>query len=162
MLTNESVLAVNFTKFTATVANNAVLLKWTAADAENNNYFEVEKSADAIHFTAIAKVKAIKNNYTYTYTDNNFNVSNTNVYYRIKSVDNNNESSVSKIVLVNFSEAFQILNIYPNPSNSVLNVYINNLIGDAAINIYDANGKLVLHAQKIFKTKQLLRLIYRL
>ena len=99
---------------------NTVSLKWSTASETNNDYFQVERSADGIVFTPILNVNGAGSStktLTYSTSDNEplAGIS----YYRLKQVDYDGQFSYSEIVSVeihNLNEDFKF-NAFPNPSN---------------------------------------------
>ncbi len=74
------------------------LIKWKTATETNNDYFEVERSLDAVNFEPINRVNTTENSYkvkTYVYKDY-YNL-NTYAYYRLKQVDLDGSFTYSNI-----------------------------------------------------------------
>jgi hypothetical protein len=103
-------------------SNNKLL--WKTASELNNNYFELERSSDAINFTAIGRVQGSGNSTTmreYTAVDENPNKGVT--YYRLNQVDYNGQSSSSGIISIDRNRKdFGIKAIRPNPTNDNVNI----------------------------------------
>lgn len=144
-------LPVSFTSFLGERKNNAIQLNWNISCENNSKGFEVEKSLDGIRFTKIGFVtsKATSNNCTnlnYVYTDDK-NIT-TYCYYRLKQIDVDGNSCISKIVFVKADgkKDFIVSNIYPNPAKEKINVSLINNTNDRFIQyeIVDANGKKIL------------------
>jgi len=92
-------------------------LFWTTATEINNDYFIVQKSADARTFTNIGTVKGHGNSNTsnqYTFIDETSPQKAS--YYRLKQIDFDGNYSFSKILGIESSKGDQDINIYPNPS----------------------------------------------
>jgi len=139
-------LPVSFTSFTAVRNNNENLLQWSLIQQANSNYFNVQRSTDAVNFTTIGKVNASGNTtaqQNYSYTDNAFTTANT-VYYRLQETDKNGISIYSKIVSLQMNQKGIALTISPNPVKDVLNMIISNVAGNASLYVFDANGKKLL------------------
>jgi hypothetical protein len=67
-------LPITLTSFTAKAVNQSVLLNWNTASEENNDYYEVQHSADGKSFTTIGKVNGAGTSNAskdYTFTDEN-------------------------------------------------------------------------------------------
>jgi hypothetical protein len=111
-------LGVNLTHFEANLVDRNVLLKWTTDSEWNNDYFEVEKSQDALHFSSLGTVQG--QGTTNSPTDYLFKdeqpVIGTN-YYRLKQVDFDGTTTYSDIrtVVLESSEM-----LYPNPASDIL------------------------------------------
>jgi hypothetical protein len=121
----------------------------------NNQRFEVERSTDALKFTALGTVatKAINGNHqgqlNYQFTDAN-PAPGVN-YYRIRQIDKDGSSEYSKMVKVsyNIQESNSIVrNYYPNPVSDKLFIQLGAGIRQVeAVRFTDASGK-ILSAQK--------------
>ncbi len=96
-----NILPVQLLSFSAQRKDNANLLTWTTATEINNNYFMIERSEDALLFEEIGQVSGNGNsnqllNY-YFQDDRAFqNV----IYYRLKQVDFDGQSTFSDIILL--------------------------------------------------------------
>lgn len=72
---------------------------WSTISEINNNYFQLEKSNNAIDFKTIFKINGLKNSLelnNYIFVDKEYNES--IVYYRLKQVDLNNQFEYSRII----------------------------------------------------------------
>lgn len=101
-----------------------VLCTWVTASETGNNYFEVERSGDGVHFSSIGLVAGAGNStqqLTYSFTDENplKGIS----YYRLKQTDFNGLYQYSGWSEVSF-DAPQMLTAYPNPSNGKFTVQL--------------------------------------
>ena len=56
---NESALPVRFGSLEATVQNQRLLIKWSTLTETNNDYFDIEVSADGKHFTKLATTQSL-------------------------------------------------------------------------------------------------------
>ncbi len=138
-----SVLPVEITSFNAKCNGSSVSLTWQTASESNNNYFVLERSADGIHFEAIATIPTQNGNSSitqyYSATDNQPLA--TKAYYRLKQVDINEHYSYSSVTVVTCNDAVSIepnITIYPNPAVDYMNVNIKNLKGTKQLTIYNA------------------------
>ncbi|MEI2739645.1 MAG: T9SS type A sorting domain-containing protein [Chitinophagaceae bacterium] len=117
-------LPVEMTEFKGTLQNNkSVLLQWTTSAEYGSKHFELEKSIDGINFRKIATIQAAGNsnsprNYSYIdrepLTEKN--------YYRLKSVDIDNDSRLSNIVLVKVPNLTQDIQVLGNPFKDFIRV----------------------------------------
>ena len=121
-------------------------MNWTTASESNNNYFELERSADGINFVAIEKINSQNSNSTqplnYTTVDNQ--PLNGKSYYRLKQVDIDGQYSYSSLVIVNCNNsviASPVVTIFPNPVTENLTLNILGLPGKKTIMIYDVLGQ---------------------
>ena len=123
------VLPIKLTDFTAQAANEVPVVKWTTTSEENAKSFEVYRSTDGVNYTLAGVVDAKGGPQTisnYTFSDNAlYGQSQSNVYYKLRMVDNNGDYNWSKIVHIGLSTesvGVAVSSVYPNPSHGVLNV----------------------------------------
>ncbi len=147
-------LPIELTSFTAYCEPNSIHLSWQTASESNNDYFEIDRSVDAINFTTIGEIDSQNGNSSniQNYYFDDKNLLNDDTYYRLKQVDKNGIFSYSDIVHLKCNikneESSSSINIYPNPTVDNLNIFINTPIeSDAIINVYDIYASLVLQKQ---------------
>ena len=141
-------LPLSLVSFTGTLKNKDAVLSWTTANEQNVSHFELERSFDGAIFSVINKTSAFNTigEHSYAYTDVEWaKKSNGYVYYRLKSVDKNGAYSRSQIVkfAVDNNELL-IVNAYPNPATSILNLEIQAPKADNyTVKIADITGKTI-------------------
>lgn len=138
-------LPIQLIHFDALPAENKfVQTGWATASENNNDFFNVQRSKDAIDWETIAKVDGAGNSSTklnYSYSDTNPHTGLS--YYRLKQVDfdGNPEYSDIKSVYISSSQEREV-KIYPNPTQNTITV-----IGDneelSDINIINNIGQLM-------------------
>ncbi len=143
------VLPIELTSFTATCDGRSALVEWTTATERNNDYFSLERSDDAINFVEIARVAGAGNSIEsidYAYTD--YGIHGGDNYYRLVQVDYDGTRTVSDIVLANcveMSDGEPDVMAYPNPFNDDITVVLDNFGNRvASIEVYDMLGRLVM------------------
>jgi hypothetical protein len=109
-------LPVTLVSFTGTAQQNGVLLNWKTATEVNSSHYELEKSNDGKNFNYVTTV-ASKNSNTgasYDYMDK---TSNTTAYYRLKTVDYNNNFEYSDVIRVGGNATTQnnVVTLKTNP-----------------------------------------------
>jgi hypothetical protein len=123
---------------------DAVDLKWTTASEINNDYFTVERSADAVDFTdLIFKDGAGNSSQIITYNDIDRSPLNGKSYYRLKQTDFDGQFSYSNVVPVDINKSeFEIVNTFNSTDQGVLEVSVN-CSNNCIVNIelYDVIGK---------------------
>ena len=139
-------LPVKYTSFTATKQATSNLLKWSTASESNNSHFEVQRSVDGKSFETIARVKGNGTSnklHAYTYQDVAAPAAKT-VYYRLKQVDFDGKSELSKTVSVVTAQAQTGINAtLPNPFANELSIGVQaTTSGVAQIELMDMIGKL--------------------
>jgi hypothetical protein len=93
--------SVELLSFTAEVVSQGVALNWTTASEINNDYFTIERSADAVHFEDLLKVNGAGNSTRHCITAHSINKPLQGIsYYRLKQTDFDGTSSWSDAVSV--------------------------------------------------------------
>ena len=104
-----SPLPLRLLYFKGSLQNQKPLLKWSVAAMQNVKYFEVEKSPDGTHFATIAHINCLTNNTTSVYNYRDETYTNSASYYRLKMIDNDGNSNLSKL-FVSFLSLFSCTN----------------------------------------------------
>lgn len=124
-----TVLPVKLIGFSARAKNGIVEINWSTATEINNDYFIVERSADARAFKQVATIKGAGNStgiLTYSVLDAK-PLSRTS-YYRLKQADMNGKLTYSKVAMV-YIEPHPLV-VFNNPVRN----------GSLEIRLPDANG----------------------
>lgn len=133
-------LPVTLLNFTALHQNGRNILEWKVATEKNVAYYEVERSANGTSFENIGKVLA-EGNTTYQFTDKN-PLSESVVYYRIKTVDLDESYTFSEIRAVKQSFQNFEVSIRENPVSNELKLAIQSAVtGKVHISISGVEGK---------------------
>lgn len=139
-------LAVSLVDFTVQRQNNAALLEWTTSYEFKNDHFDIENSIDAVNFNKIASIKGNgtgTNTTKYQYRDP-LTLTAGIIYYRLKMVDMDNNTTYSKIVALrqNGLAVLKDFQVYPNPFSGNLKFQISSLKETAiTIRINNAHGQ---------------------
>lgn len=143
-----SPLAVKLLHFTARMVIDYSLLDWATASEENNSYFDVERSADGMHFFRIGRVEGRGNSsIRQDYQFKDFSPVKGKNYYRLKHTDNDGRYEYTHVVMVqNGIGDGSMLALYPNPASQVLKISIvTPQPGMYMLHVYDVLGKLVIN-----------------
>ena len=136
-------LPVELAEYTATVTKeSSVYLHWITKSEKNNDYFEVERSADGENWERISKIDGAGNStYTNEYIYEDYNPYKGVSYYRLKQVDFDGEYEYSDIRSVAIYGS--TTSPYPNPAED--HVWID-LVGVKPSNVVltDASGRSML------------------
>lgn len=139
-------LPVTWQSFSARMGSNGrVTLDWATASEVNASHFEVQRSNDSRVFTTIKSVNAMGNSLTssFYHYEEEFLPRGT-YYYRLKEVDADGQSDMTRIVSVRV-EGNETVRIFPNPSSDAINVESSQAL--KRIDIFNSAGKLVQSAQ---------------
>lgn len=121
----ETGLPVELTQFTATTRQNQVELYWQTASERENDYFEVERSVNAGDWKAILRTEGQGTSHKTTdYRAVDTDPPANTVYYRLRQVDYDGTTSLSKIVALhrNSTTTNPKQTVYPNPTIDYLYV----------------------------------------
>jgi hypothetical protein len=109
-------LPVELTEFKGSLQGKSALLEWKTSFENNSKHFELEKSLDGITYRRIATIPAAGNSAVlryYNYTDREPLTENN--YYRLRSVDIDNNVKLSNVALVKIPGATQDMQVLGNP-----------------------------------------------
>ncbi|MEZ5022171.1 MAG: T9SS type A sorting domain-containing protein [Chitinophagales bacterium] len=145
---NGSALPVELAFFDGENKGQENNLYWTTTAEINNDYFNVQRSLDAIHFETIGVVNGAGNSdkkIHYEFVDEQpYKGIN---YYRLQQVDFDGTNEFSKIidleVASNNTEASISLDVFPNPSHDFVKIRgleKLNVIEEVTLFVYDING----------------------
>ncbi|MDB5269680.1 MAG: hypothetical protein JWP58_2720 [Hymenobacter sp.] len=145
-------LPVELTDFTATTVKNLdAALLWHTAQEKNNDHFEVERSLNGTDFVKIGEVKGQGSKTTateYALTDAGIGPKAKGlVYYRLKQVDTDGETSYSPVRTVTFTTALTpAITLFPNPATTGTQLDLSQLpTGRYQVSVIDATGRIVLN-----------------
>jgi hypothetical protein len=155
-LTSTGVIPVELSSFNAKIQNNSVRLFWTTESESNNFGFEIQRCENKIDFTKIDFIQGhgtTAQPHSYEYKDSALPAG--KYYYRLKQIDMDGTSSLSKTLEVTIfnPSKYKLLQNYPNPFNP--NTTITFEIpenSDVTLSIYSINGHLVRELLKSFKS----------
>ena len=137
------VLPVKLLSFTGQKDAQTVVLDWITDHELNNDFFEIERSADGLEFSAIGQVKGQGTTDQMTeYKMTDYNPLSGTSYYRLKQVDFDGKYSLSNIVEINFGSAESLVQISPNPFNDYFEIYWRDY-QNATFELFTVHGQLV-------------------
>lgn len=139
-----SPLPVRLTEFSARKQGSKVALSWTTGQEINTKEFWVERSADGVRFEKLATVAAGGNRSTAaTYGALDAQPLSGTGYYRLRTVDLDGKSELSRVVKLNFGKAFTA-SLSPNPAaGRLLTVNLAGTDGKVTMQLLTAAGKVV-------------------
>lgn len=140
--TPPSVAPVSLLNFNANCINKNVKLDWQTASEINNDYFDLERSADGNSYGSLLRVNG--NGTTnephqyFAYDEQPLGGSN---YYRLKQVDFNGSTTYYNPIIVNCNQV-EGISIYPNPNNG--SFIVSGISEEEEIQLTDALGRTLL------------------
>jgi endoglucanase len=145
--TEPAILPLHVLSVTANRTPNGNVISWQTAPVPANTRFEVQRSMDGVHFSALQQITAVAGQKNYTLYDYAADAQHATVYYRIQETDVQDKIFYSAIVALSI-KTNNAFNVYPNPAKDDIVVS-----GHAAVNsqvtlsLFDAGGRLM-HTEK--------------
>lgn len=135
-------MPIEISRWVVTNLEESVLLEWTTASEDNNNYFTVERSLDGITWTALGKLQgagttSMSHSYSFEDTKPLSGIS----YYRIRQTDFNGESTCSSVKSVNRPRSQEDLFKAYTIADKNYFVVEGDMIAACAIEVYDVQGR---------------------
>ena len=131
-------LPVELIYFDVAKLDNTHTLIWKTASEINNNYFEIQRSKDGVHFWSIGSVDGAGN--SYEVLSYSFNVEDGDYYYRLEQVDFDGKSEYSHVI---FSSSDDLNSEIIQKGNSNEMFVLFNNSGIQELKVIDINGKLI-------------------
>lgn len=139
-------LPVELTEFKGTLQQDkSALLQWTTSSEYDSKHFELEKSMDGRTFRRIATVPAAG----YSFATRNYSFMDKEPltelnYYRLRSVDLDNSSQLSNVVVLKLPGSLQGMLVLGNPfRNNILIRFIKSPESEGELRLVDLSGKLI-------------------
>jgi hypothetical protein len=139
------VLPAQLISFSAGKANNNVLLKWSTTDENNVNYYEPQRSEDGVVFSGLGKTTARNTAGRNSYESYDTKVLAAITYYRLRSVDLDGKSTLSKTITISNNEATGIDLSMVNPVRKRIIAFTKNMDGVYQYGINTISGQSVQH-----------------
>jgi hypothetical protein len=119
-------LPVNLMSFSGKLAGEKVELTWITAQEQNNKEFEIQYSATGSSFETIGKVAGKGNANTVSqYSFSTLRYTTGKNYYRLKQVDFDGRSTLSRIVIVEAAaQGKPLISFSPNPASDKIRVSV--------------------------------------
>lgn len=122
-------LPLKFLSFTAQRKADFIDLKWVTAEEINTDHFEIEKSENGRLFKSLNKTPSLNRFTEQEYSYKDYSLLKEMVYYRIRCVDKDGKSKLSKVIAV------------PGNSHLQKNLQVLNPVADKIIIISQVNDK---------------------
>jgi len=138
--------AVELLDFYGSVEEDGNLLQWVTASEDNNDYFRLMRSTDGFSFEEIHREQGAGNsNVTLDYKFLDKTAPAGTSYYRLDQVDFDGAESRSNVInLQRNVNSSQLLNLWPNPTTTLLNVQYSSTAATASqVSVYNTQGQLV-------------------
>lgn len=138
-------LPVGITSFQGELKGEAVKLTWNTDSFAEVGYFEIERSADGIHFTKLPSVPVRSNNQNagWRYNADDLKPLKGPNYYRVKQVDEESKTSYSNTILIMNGSKHKI-SASPNPAKDFITVTLPESLTRLPLHckVYSSSGSL--------------------
>ena len=135
-------LPLRLLSFYAKNGERSVTLEWKTDNELNTDHFDVERSADGIHFSKIGTVPAANQSGIQSYTLNDVQPIEGKGFYRLKQVDRDAKFEYTKVVAVNRSKSLDV-QLFPNPAQGTLTVLLPLQTGVQLVTLVDAKAQVI-------------------
>jgi hypothetical protein len=145
----KTVLPVAQTLFAGTVRRSDAVLTWSTTTRPSNGWYVIERSVDQQQWREISRQPIASQRWSpmaSTAVDNDAEKIATTLYYRLRQLDINGNSSYSKVVAMKFTgpSVFK-LEAYPVPLQEYLTLDLTTTdTGAVQIELYDMAGRLII------------------
>ena len=149
LVENGAPLPITLLSFNAVWGDNRqshARIFWSTASEENNDYFDVQRSADGSTWTNIDRVQGAGTSInTLNYQILDKNPLNGIAYYRLRQVDFDGTVAYTHVVALKSEIDGTAIAVYPNPANNQFQIAFEGFKSETAnINILDNSGRKVL------------------
>ena len=144
------VLPVKVTNFNGINQQWTNTLSWEAENAQELDYFEIQRSEDAQTFDPIGLVRENdQQSLRYDFQDKNAEVGIN--YYRIKAVDINGVESYSEVLgVLRENDGIEIRDVYPIPvKDNLFITFATAEAGKVSLKLIDLTGREVFHSERM-------------
>jgi hypothetical protein len=137
-------LPITLISFKANITENQqTVLKWATASEKDNDYFEIERSKNALDFESVGKIKGrgtidLRNDYTFTDESPLKGIN----YYRLKQVDFDGQYSYTRAESV-IRDGDGTISLFPNPTANILKINFEDTEQIENTIIYNMMGRVV-------------------
>lgn len=124
-------------------SGNKVQLAWKTASEQNNDYFEVQRSADGLNFGSVLGRVPGKGNSNEVVEYNFFDHSPLQKwnFYRLRQVDRDGRESLSNVASIQFNRPGALIQLYPNPAQrQIIFEYSSGAAQKVRVSIIDNKG----------------------
>ena len=129
-------LPIELLLFEAHLSDEQVELQWATESERNNDYFEIQKSANGVSFETVLTANGQEySNSRIDYYEVDYEPYSGKSYYRLKQVDINGNSNYSNIVPVFNETSHSFVSVCPNPVSD---------LEETKIRIHGARGQEIL------------------
>lgn len=136
-------LPIQLAGFDAICGNNSIEITWSTYTEQNNAYFTIERSKDALIWETVTTMPGAGNSnalLNYSFIDQ---MQPTGTYYRLTQTDFNGQSVTFSPIFVNCNGDSEVglINAYNNHSGGITVVFNTGGTRDYLLDVFDARGR---------------------
>lgn len=144
-----SALPVKITSFNAEIRNRNAALSWTTENEINNHHYVVERSSNGTNFDSIGIVIGRNNTAAFTYNFSDKQMKSGSNFYRIRQVDVDGRSTLSKVLVVKNMNSADGIKVFPTAAKTQVNFSTNlENATNVQVMVADASGKIVYRSSR--------------
>ena len=153
-------LPIQLLSFTAQCQEQNVVINWSTASEENNDYFTILRSEDAEHFEEVATISGAGNSnevINYRFTD--WNAAGSDFYYMLKQTDYDGKSETFAPIFVNCKQSKDVeLRVLYDGEQAY--AVLNNAQSGSSYNmmIIDYTGRVIVEQKQVVNSKNYYRI----
>ena len=136
---DEALLPLELSYFKAQKANNKVDLSWGRSQTDQTKWFELQRSANGLHFETLTQIPSQDQQQHYSWTDESPLQGQS--YYRLLQIAQNEEQAISALRTVYFENGALALQIFPNPTQNELYLQLNQTTDGLQLELLDIQGR---------------------
>ncbi|MGZ3862817.1 MAG: T9SS type A sorting domain-containing protein [Bacteroidia bacterium] len=137
-----SALPVELIRFDHTCRENNAVINWSTRTEINNDYFQIERSRDALNYELVARINGAGNTtvqQNYSYSDNSYQTE--KPYYRLKQVDFNGADKYYPAININDCGPSDNSVAIANNGSEIQIEFTQDTNENAEVSLYDMNGR---------------------
>ena len=141
---SSSLLPVTLQNFDGQIAGQNINLRWKVSNQLNTAYYQVERSANGIDFTALARINAggdVSSGLTKSYSYTDASPANGISYYRLQIADKDGKYNYSPVIKLAFTQQKGVL-VFPSVADhSAIYLKPSDELRNAVVEVFEMTGK---------------------
>ena len=136
-------LPLRLLSFNCNAYEDAITINWRTAGSWHPAYFELQSSADGVHFIILSGIDAVYDRTAYQYTDKRKLTG--KQYYRLKAIEKDGSVFYAKDLQVAVNtNAIKSIQLWPSVVKGTASLFINAIASNnIQINIYNMDGSVI-------------------
>jgi len=142
-------LPLRWLSFNCNTYEDAITINWVTEGSWHPAYFELQSSADGVHFIKLSGIDAVYDRTAYQYTDKRKLTG--KQYYRLKAIEKDGSVFYAKDLQIAVNtNAIESIQLWPSVVKGITSLFINAIASNnIQINVYNMDGSLI-QTMKVF------------